>query len=125
MDYFQTLISDLFLQLNMEKPEETDEYSFSLEDDTLLHIAYQPNTESVVVFRLIDEFINQLEPEQYCELLALNSFSDTFVKSGVSTTEQADCAILWIQSPLKTLDLDQLKEFVTQLQVDFPPALKA
>ncbi|WP_067515901.1 CesT family type III secretion system chaperone [Endozoicomonas ascidiicola] len=124
MDYFHSLVSELFQQLNIEKPEDRDEYSFELDDESLLHIAFQPNTESVVVFRLIDAFIDNLEPEQYCQLLALNSFSDTFIKSGVFTTENADCAIIWIQSPLKSLDLEELKTFVEQLQVDFPPAIK-
>ncbi len=125
MDYFHNLASQLFAELNIDQPEQNDEYSFSLDDDSTLHIALQHNTESLLVFRLIEGFIDNLKPEQYCQLLAMNGFSDTDVKSGVYTTEDADCVIVWIQSPLKILDVEQLKEFVHQLQIDFPPPISS
>lgn len=119
--HYNLLISEIYQSVGLSTPEENDLHSFAIAGNDALHICFQPNTETVVFSRMLDQRVDMLEPQHYCTLLGMNGFTDNPVKKGVFV-DSTDHVSFWIQSPVDSLDLAQAQAIIDELTVAVPVA---
>ena len=117
--HYHLLMAEIYNSMGLSEPEESEVHSFAIAGNDALHIQFQPNTESVVFTRMLDQRVDNLEPGHYCALLGLNGFTDEPVKKGVFV-DSSDHILFWVQSPIEDLDLARAREIIEELTVESP-----